>query len=108
MRNPRVEDIKSWMDEQVTDKKFRKAYEIERAKVKLMQKIAVMRDDLRLNQKELANRLGVSQQFISQLESGEGKNLTIETLTKIAEALGQRVIISFRKAVKNGSSLEIA
>jgi DNA-binding XRE family transcriptional regulator len=45
------------------------------------------RSDRRLSQRELAERLGVSQPRVVELESGE-KNPQIETLVKIAAATG--------------------
>src|SRR5262245_35975533 len=104
----RLENIEAMIKEQLKDKEFRKYYEIERVKVALAQKIAEMRQDNHLNQKELAKRLGVSQQFISQIETGEGKNLTIDTLVRIAESLGHKVRISFPRKIGRGAHLEIA
>jgi DNA-binding XRE family transcriptional regulator len=45
------------------------------------------RSDHGLSQRELAERLGVSQPRVVELESGE-KNLQIETLVKVAAATG--------------------
>ncbi len=108
MANVRLENIDSYFQEKLKDKKFRRLYEIERVKVTLAQKIAEMRQEKHLNQKELAARLGVSQQFISQIETGEGRNLTLDTLTRIAESLGHKVRISFPKSIGRGAHLEIA
>ena len=93
----RLENVDHWFKEQMKDKEFRRLYKIERVKVALAQKIAEMRDDQHLNQKELAARLGVSQQFISQIETGEGRNLTLSTLVRIAGCLGRKVRITFPK-----------
>jgi len=108
MSNVRIENIDGHFQEMMKDKEFRRLYQIERAKVTLAQKIAEMREDKKLNQKELAARLGVSQQFVSQIETGEGRNLTLATLMRIAESLGHKVRISFPKIVRNGAQLEIA
>lgn len=108
MSNPRIENIDKFVQEKLKDKKFRRLYEIECAKVALAQKIAVIRDENHLNQKELAKLLGVSQQFISQIETGNGCNLTLDTIIRIAEALGRNVRISFPKSMGKGPHLEIA
>ncbi|ADB41295.1 helix-turn-helix domain-containing protein [Spirosoma linguale] len=42
-----------------------------------------------LTQKELAEKLGVSESTVNQYESGK-QNLTIDTLVKIANALGMK------------------
>jgi DNA-binding XRE family transcriptional regulator len=47
-----------------------------------------------LSQAELAERLGVTRQQVSLLESN-GRNLTVVTLRRIAEALGRHVEIEF-------------
>lgn len=100
MKKCRLENIEKHLKEQLKDEKFRKLYELECAKVALAQKIAVLRDEKHLRQVDLAKKLGVSQQFISQLETGEGCNLTIETLLKIAKSLGRGIRISFPKPSK--------
>ena len=69
--------------------KFRKGYELERAKVALAQKIAELRDAQHLKQADLAKRLNVSQQFISQIETGDSINLTLDTLVKLARSLNR-------------------
>src|SRR3989338_2553174 len=103
-----LENIDGYFNEKLKNKKFRRLYEIERAKVALAQRIAEMRHENHLNQKELAANLGVSQQFISQIETGEGKNLTIDTLIRIAESLGHKVKILFQRNAGDGGHLEVA
>jgi DNA-binding XRE family transcriptional regulator len=107
MAKVRLENIDIYFNEKLKDKKYRRLYEIERAKVALAQKIAEMRQEKHLNQKELAARMGVSQQFISQIETGEGKNLTLDTLIRLAGSLGHKVRISFPKSVGQSSHLEV-
>ena len=68
--------------------------------VGLAQKIAEFRDAHHLKQAELAAKLHVSQQFISQLETGRSKNLTLQTLMKVAASLGRNVQISFPKSLR--------
>ena len=97
MINKRLENIEGYAQEKLKNKELRRFYEIERAKVSLAQKIAEMRQGKHLNQKALAEKLGVSQQFISQIETGDGRNLTLDTLIKIAGSLGRRVRVSFPK-----------
>lgn len=103
-----LNNFDDYLKEKLKDKEYRRHYEIECVKVALAQKIAEMREDMHLNQKALAAKLGVSQQFISQIETGEGKNITLNTLTRIAQSLGRKVKISFPKSVGKGPALEIA
>jgi len=108
MKNVRLEKIDAHLKEELKSERFRKAYEIERAKVALAQRIAEMREEKHLKQAELAKRLGVSQQFISQIETGQEGNLTLETLLRLARTLGRSVKITFPKSSGKGSSLQVA
>ena len=92
-----LKNVENHLKKELTNKKFRRAYEYECALVGLAQKIAEFRDAHHLKQAELAAKLGVSQQFISQIETGRSKNLTIHTLIKVAASLGRGVQISFPK-----------
>ena len=56
----RLEKIDGYFQGKLKDKKFRRLYEIERAKVALAQKIAEMRQEKHLNQKELARRFSAT------------------------------------------------
>jgi ribosome-binding protein aMBF1 (putative translation factor) len=48
-----------------------------------------------LTQKEFAHRMGVSQQVVSRLENGEVDNPTIDTLSKIADVAGKKLVVEF-------------
>ncbi len=104
MKKVRLESIEKYLREELKNEEFKKAYEFECAKVALAQKIAELREDEHLKQVDLAKKLGVSQQFVSQIETGEEKNLTIETLIKIARSLGRGISISFPKLSKSHPS----
>ncbi|MBU0952653.1 MAG: helix-turn-helix domain-containing protein [Elusimicrobia bacterium] len=107
MTKCKIEKIDSHLKEKLKNKEFRKHYELECAKVSLAQKIAEIRQNKNLNQSELAKRLHVSQQFISQIETADGNNLTLGTLLKIANSLGRSVKISFPKLSKHTSLLTV-
>lgn len=108
MRKVRLENVEKHLRGELKNEEFRKAYELECAKVDLAQKISELREEKHLRQVDLAKKLGVSQQFISQIETGEEKNLTIETIIKIAKSLGRGVSISFpRRTNRRPSCLEV-
>ncbi|MEK6845426.1 MAG: helix-turn-helix transcriptional regulator [Nanoarchaeota archaeon] len=108
MKRIRLEKINGHLQEELKNKKFRKTYEVEVAKVSLAQKIAELREEKHLNQGELAKKLGVSQQFISQIETGQESNLTLDTLLRLATTLGRGIKISFPKASRKNPSLQVA
>jgi HTH-type transcriptional regulator/antitoxin HipB len=60
---------------------------MEDIKQRVGQQIREARKAKGLTQKELGEKLGVSESTVNQYESGK-QNLTIDTLTKIADALG--------------------
>lgn len=49
-----------------------------------------------LNQSGLANRLGVSNQYISGVEAGK-ETLSLEQVEKFAQALGVTAVVSLQK-----------
>lgn len=108
MGKVRLENIEKYLKEELKNKEFKKAYGLECAKVVLAQKIAQLREEKHLNQADLAKKLGVSQQFISQIETGQENNLTLNTLLRLATTLGRGLRISFPRASKGSSSLKIA
>jgi len=107
MKKVRLENIDIDLKEKLKNPEFKQIYELECAKVALAQRIAELREEKHLNQVDLAKKLGVSQQFISQIETGQESNLTLNTLLHLASALGRGLKISFPKAAKGSSSLQV-
>ena len=104
MGKVKLENIDIGLRGKLKNKEFKRLYELECAKVALAQRIAELREEKHLRQADLAKRLGVTQQFISQIETGEEKNLTLETMIKIAKSLGRGLSISFPKLTRGHSS----
>lgn len=59
--------------------------------MKLPEKIKAIRESKQLSKNQLAKIAGISQSYVSDLESGK-KNPTVEILEKICDALGITVI----------------
>ena len=97
MNKSKLNTFESHLKSKLKNKDFAAGYAIEKAKVDLAHKICELRQEKKISQVELARRLKVSQQFISQLESAEGKNMTLETISRIAESLGFGIKITFAK-----------
>lgn len=68
---------------------------IPRERIKLAHQIRDIRLKSRYSQKDIAKKLGVIQQYISKVESGQ-ENVTIDTLKRIAEVLDKRLIIKLK------------
>lgn len=104
----KLENFDSYLNEKLKNKKFKKHYELEHARVALAQRIAEIRQQGRMRQADLAKKMHVSQQFISQIETGQQSNLTLDTLVKLAKSLGRGIKISFSKTPSKNPSLEVA
>jgi len=76
------------LERKVDELGLRREVEEELARILIEHKIANLRKRRRLTQAELAQRSGVSQAMIAQMESGKLNNLTLKTLARTARALG--------------------
>ncbi|MGH9227750.1 MAG: helix-turn-helix domain-containing protein [Acidimicrobiales bacterium] len=54
-----------------------------------------LRSEAGLSQRELAERMGTTQSVISRLEEGGGARNRIDTLARVARALGRHLVVSF-------------
>lgn len=76
----------------------------------LAQLIHDLRISAGLTQKELADRMGTTQSVISRLEEGGGSGNRVDTLARVANALGRHLVISFPETVpaKLKDAVEVA
>ena len=93
--------VSDYLKEKIKDPYFKELYELEAQKYAIIEKIVEYRIKHGMNQGQLAEKVGVTQQQISKVENGEFSS--IMTLEKILLAIGMTVQI---KAVtfKNGSN----
>ncbi len=75
-----------------TDPKFRQAWEEGQARRELGMFVLEKRMDLGLSQRELAKRVGTSQNQVYLIENGE-TNPTLDTLQRLADVLGFPLVI---------------
>ncbi len=61
---------------------------------------------LGISQQELARRVGTSHSAISRLESGRHKT-SVETLQRVAEALGVRLVLGFESGPRNSPTRDL-
>lgn len=65
----------------------------------LAQMIYSLRKAAGLSQQELADRMGTTQSVISRLEEGGSSGNRVDTLARVARALGRHLVISFPESV---------
>lgn len=91
----KIRTFQSRLKEDMKAPEFKVYYQEQRQALQLALKIAKLREQKGLSQKDLARLMGTSQQAISRIESGDYEGFTLKTLEKIAEATGTRVMIKF-------------
>ena len=50
-----------------------------------------------MSQRELARRMGTSQQAVARLERGDYNGCTVRTLERVADALGAELVVDLRR-----------
>ena len=87
----KLKKVEDHLKEELKDPYFRELYELEEQKMGIVKKIIEYRIKHKLNQTQLAKRVGVTQQHISKIESGEFSSVT--TLEKVLLHIGYTVKI---------------
>jgi transcriptional regulator with XRE-family HTH domain len=83
------------LQKKVAELGLREQVEEELAQILIEHKVAQLRKRRGLTQAALAQRSGVSQPMIAQIESGKLANLTLKTLARTARALGASLKVEF-------------
>lgn len=86
-------NFKDYLNDQLKDPEFRTEFEAESTKLESAVALTKLRKQNGLSQRELAHISNVPQSTIARIERGD--NTSISTLTKIANALGKRVSVTF-------------
>jgi DNA-binding XRE family transcriptional regulator len=81
--------VKDHLKEELKDPHFKELYELHQQKLAVVKKIVDYRVKHDLSQGELAQKVGVSQQYISRIETGDF--CTVEVLEKVLTAIGYAV-----------------
>lgn len=85
-----------WLSEQMRKPGFREGFEKELARARVAVRIAEIREEKGMTQKQLAKKLKTTQQAVSEIETFTHKNLTVATLEKLAAALDKQLYVDFR------------
>ena len=83
------------LKEDLKDPVFKKFYEEEDVFATLAIKIARLREEKALSQKELAGLLHTSQQMVSRLEDPHNGSFSLKTLLKLARAFNKKLSVQF-------------
>ncbi len=81
--------VKDHLKEELRDPHFKELYELHQQKLSIVKKIVDYRVKHDLTQGELAQKVGVSQQYISRIETGDF--CTVEVLEKVLTSIGYAV-----------------
>ena len=85
--------FKERLSQDLQNEDFKKAFEEENLFADLAIKIANVRQEKGISQKELAKRLHTSQQMVSRLEHPKNMSFSLKTLVKIARVLNKHLSI---------------
>lgn len=80
----------------LSDSEVRKAYDELEQEFAVAQALITARSKAKLTQKEVANRLGVSQPVVARMESG--RNISIKSIARYAKAVGHPINICISPA----------
>ena len=86
-----------YLEEQLNDPDFAERFEKAGEAWEVALKLAVLRKEAGLSQKELALKVGTSQQQISRLESPSYEGHSLSMLRRIAEVLGANVHVEIQR-----------
>jgi transcriptional regulator with XRE-family HTH domain len=84
-----------YLDAQLKDKSFAERFKQAGAAWDVALQIAALRKDAHVSQKELARRLGTSQQQVSRLESPAYEGHSLSMLRRVAKVLHAELRIAF-------------
>lgn len=90
MSNVQFED---YLNEQLKDPELKKEFDNETTKLESAIALSEVRESEGLSQRELSAISNIPQSTIARIESGS--NTSVDTLTKIANAIGKKLVIKF-------------
>jgi ribosome-binding protein aMBF1 (putative translation factor) len=93
----RGQTLKEYINEQMKNPKFKKAWHELDPEFELLASLLKARVKEGITQEELARRIGTKQSVISRLERGALSKATLETLKKIADALDRKLVIKLQE-----------
>lgn len=86
--------LEQFMEDQMKDPEFAKAYEKVQPEMNVIRAIIEARTSQNLTQKELSERTGIAQTEISKLEKGT-RNPSIKLLQRLADGMNMVLNVTF-------------
>lgn len=93
-RGGRGTTLRHYLRGEMKDPEFRRLYEEAGIELRVAMEITKAREAQKMTQEDLAEAMKTKQQTVSRIERG-AQNVTIETLDKIARALGRDLQVRF-------------
>lgn len=90
--------FESYLARKLANPEFRRLYESDREVLAVGIEIARLRHEAGLSQSQLAQRAGMHKQNVARLERPDYRGYTLDTLQRVANALGKQLRISFTAA----------
>jgi transcriptional regulator with XRE-family HTH domain len=103
--NKETEVKKTLMDEYLEDPEFARLMAQEELILEVTETLCELLENEKISRKELADRLGKTKGFVSQLLNG-GRNLTLRTVADILHVLGYKVTLTPQKKEIHGQTGE--
>lgn len=104
--NKETEIKKTLMDEYLEDPEFARLMAQEELILEVTETLCELLENEKISRKELADRLGKTKGFVSQLLNG-GRNLTLRTVADILHVLGYKVSLVPHKIKLSGCQTEV-
>ena len=89
-----MKTLNEMLSEEMKNDKFRKEYEAIQPELDVIRAMVDARNSVNMTQKELSERIGISQADISKIENGT-RNPSLNLLKRLAEGMGMTLKIEF-------------
>jgi|SRR5262245_17258698 len=95
MERKKEKVMKEFLKERLKDPDYRKFHEEEKFRTLFGEQVASARKKAKMTVKDLADRVGVPEKAISNIEKGEYKKMTLKTLLETVFAMRMRIKMDF-------------
>jgi len=89
-----MDDFTKYLNKQLKNEEFKKEWNSLKLRYQFIQKLIELREENKISQSQLAEKIGTTQAVISRIESGS-VNVGIDMIQRIAGAFGRTAKVSF-------------